>query len=733
MKKNQRGVLTIEASIVLCVTTLFILFLFNFARVYRAENMVSHATLQSADAVALESYLRETTFENDEQRVLFWANRLNGSTTISEDSFESLRTADVASIAKEKFTAAVDETSTGADNILTSLGVKDGLSGIDFTDSKVELTTNDVIVKANYTLKLQFPVFGVTELNLTKTAKAKTAGEILFGINVIPEQQIMGTTTGSGKYKFGTEVTISATANYGYDFVSWDDGNTDNPRTVTVADAKTYVAEFERHNFGVNLFISDTSVPDGRVKGNNDFGRVEASTGGTVSVGGNEYSYESSVHIKAVENPGYNFLFWRGSKVSDTGIESIYKTEQEFDVVIDGTYDLTATYEAIIYPVSVTANLEVAKNSVGVREFGTTSYQKNTNVAFGNEIELKANTLSGYTFKGWYINGSEITGSSYTKISLPVGGGQYVAHYEKDPVIKVKSNGNGTVEIGANGSTSYSCKKGTTVKIIATPNSGYYFNGWSDGGEETHWVTVNSDVTYTASFDNYISVNVISGGGGTVSGGGSNIKKGTITISASPNTGYEFVKWQYSTNGGANYYDANSTSTTFKPNVTQSITYKAIFKKKVYTVSFNVNGGRYAIPSITVEHGKTISNFQKPVGNGKQFVAWQLNGSNCSSVTVTSNITLVAKWKNCSGHVWGHCGVKHYIFSDHSKCQWFEYIAGQHTPNGSGHNRWWNSHRVCKNCGLVSSRYCGSCTSWKKADNFVDIHGVGTQDISGSR
>lgn len=517
MKKNERGVLTVEASIVLCVFALFILFLFSFATIYRAENMVSHATLQAADAVALESYLRETAFETDEQKVLFWANRLNGQDSISADSFESLRTADLESITKEKFALAIGETLESADNILRKLGIDGGLDGIDFSESYVDLTTNDVIVKANYTMKMKFPVFGADQLVASKSAKAKTAGEILFTINVIPEDRIMGSTTGSGKYRMGTEVEIAATANYGFDFVGWDDGNTENPRSVTVAEAKTYVALFERHNFGVNLFIDDPTAADGRVKGSNAFGTVSASQNGAVSVGGNEYNYQSTVRVQAVENPGYRFLHWTGTKVGDTASSSIYTTDRAFDVYMDGTYDLTAVYEPISYTASVTTSCTAAQNSIGVRRYGTSDYAKSVVVPYGNQIELNAATISGYTFLGWYRDGSKLTSSSYTKIPLPAANCTFEAKYEKDPTITVAANGYGSVKIGANGRTSYCCKKGTSVQITAKPNSGYYFAGWSDGEAAQHSVTVNADVTYTATFKPYPSVSIYGGSTGSAS------------------------------------------------------------------------------------------------------------------------------------------------------------------------------------------------------------------------
>ena len=55
-----------------------------------------------------------------------------------------------------------------------------------------------------------------------------------------------GTVTGSGYYMPGDEVTITATPKLGFEFVKWSDGNTDNPRIITMGNADiTYAATFE--------------------------------------------------------------------------------------------------------------------------------------------------------------------------------------------------------------------------------------------------------------------------------------------------------------------------------------------------------------------------------------------------------------------------------------------------------------------------------------------------------
>ena len=57
----------------------------------------------------------------------------------------------------------------------------------------------------------------------------------------------MGTVTANPQkesYKKGDTVVLTATANQGFEFVNWSDGVTDNPRTVTVTENKTYTANF---------------------------------------------------------------------------------------------------------------------------------------------------------------------------------------------------------------------------------------------------------------------------------------------------------------------------------------------------------------------------------------------------------------------------------------------------------------------------------------------------------
>ncbi|MBQ2290707.1 MAG: hypothetical protein II248_00835, partial [Paludibacteraceae bacterium] len=54
----------------------------------------------------------------------------------------------------------------------------------------------------------------------------------------------LGEVAGGGMYTDNTTITITATPYDGYSFLRWSDGNTDNPRTLTVTEDITLTAEF---------------------------------------------------------------------------------------------------------------------------------------------------------------------------------------------------------------------------------------------------------------------------------------------------------------------------------------------------------------------------------------------------------------------------------------------------------------------------------------------------------
>ena len=66
-----------------------------------------------------------------------------------------------------------------------------------------------------------------------------------YTITVNSNNDAWGTVTGGGTYNDGATATLTATPKDGYIFVKWQDGTTENPRTITVTADETWTAYFE--------------------------------------------------------------------------------------------------------------------------------------------------------------------------------------------------------------------------------------------------------------------------------------------------------------------------------------------------------------------------------------------------------------------------------------------------------------------------------------------------------
>ena len=71
----------------------------------------------------------------------------------------------------------------------------------------------------------------------------------------------MGEVIGGGTYKYGTTVTLTATAGSGYQFVEWEeDGETSATREITVEGNATYTAKFEQYYPVSNITLDKTEL-----------------------------------------------------------------------------------------------------------------------------------------------------------------------------------------------------------------------------------------------------------------------------------------------------------------------------------------------------------------------------------------------------------------------------------------------------------------------------------------
>ena len=155
-----------------------------------------------------------------------------------------------------------------------------------------------------------------------------------YSITVLSADEKKGTVTGSGVYKFGMEVILSATAAEGYHFVAWNDGNVENPRVVSVtAQNVTYTATFEINRYSITVLSADESM--GNVTGS-----------GTYDVG-------TEITISAIPAEGFFFTNW-----SDGSVENPRK------IVVTEDMTLTASFEKI--PDYTPTNLHVDVTETGI-------------------------------------------------------------------------------------------------------------------------------------------------------------------------------------------------------------------------------------------------------------------------------------------------------------------------------------------------------------------------------
>lgn len=116
----------------------------------------------------------------------------------------------------------------------------------------------------------------------------------------------------------------------------------------------------------------------------------------------------------------------------------------------------------------------------------------------GSTDTLEAIPNEGYEFDRWSDGGSQthkitwgLSNNSYTAYFRKIGVAKYTLALSASPSYAGTTSGAGTYETG------------TRVTVNATPKSGYRFVRWSDGGAQSHYVTMTSNKSLTAYFEAY--------------------------------------------------------------------------------------------------------------------------------------------------------------------------------------------------------------------------------------
>lgn len=188
-----------------------------------------------------------------------------------------------------------------------------------------------------------------------------------FVVSVSSNDLAMGAVMGSGLYDLNEEATLIAVPENGYKFVSWNDGNTNNPRKITVTEDISFVATF--------VYVPGTETRTiSLFSNNNEWGTV---------TGDGVYELGEEVEIKATPKEGYRFGQWSDGS-----------TQQERIIEVSNDVMLIATFEKIV---------EIEKKTI-------TLFSNNTEWGFvagageypiGKSVEINAVPKDGYRFVQW--------------------------------------------------------------------------------------------------------------------------------------------------------------------------------------------------------------------------------------------------------------------------------------------------------------------------------------------
>ena len=471
-----------------------------------------------------------------------------------------------------------------------------------------------------------------------------------------------GWVDGGGTYQSGTNIVLTALAGtnalnqtglgLGWTFSAWSDGDTNNPRTITVPLTNiSYTAKF------TGTISNQTTVSLGTY-----YQGIVSLNGTPVSAAnnGNFQCQEGSVVQLSVTATGkWTFISWMkyvpvptffGGTIAGT---AFFSSNATINVGVmtpaDGGTDAglcnrwLAVFQNGTSTVTCVANPQFGGSVVGAGDY-----------IAGTAVTLTATPANYYVFTGW---SDGTMNSSYT-ITVPATDITYTANFllPTGTVVVASSPTSG-------GWVSYSginrVAVGTELDLMATPATYWHFDKWLLNGSTailsnpfTVLVMSTNTISYTAQFlqDTATIIGVANPTkGGTVLGSGSGLVGSNMTLTAAPAPYYRFVSWSDGL--------TNSTRTITIPE--GGATYTANFQPLTATITVIVNpagsggingGGVYPINSSNVFLGAfananwTFTNWSDGFTTNAITIGYARNayrkiGTIVSNATYTANFT----------------------------------------------------------------------------------------------
>jgi uncharacterized repeat protein (TIGR02543 family) len=348
--------------------------------------------------------------------------------------------------------------------------------------------------------------FKLVQYTLTTGASPSAAGSV---------------TPATGKFDYGTQLNVTATANTGYEFTGWS-GSAGCTGTgacsVTMTADQSATANFKLVQYTLTTGVSPSGA-----------GTISPASGG-------KYDHGTQVSVTVTANPGYQFTGWSGSGgCTGTGPCTVQMTSDK---------SVTAIFAVVQYTLTTGTNPSGA---------GTVTPASGNKYNYGTQVTVATTTNTGYTFTGWSGSGG-CTGTGPCSVQMTFDKSA-IANFV--PVQYTLTTGVSPSGAGTITPATGKYNSGAQVSVTATANAGYQFTGWSGTGGCTGTgactVTINGDKSVTANFavaQEQFTLTLTTGGSGTGTVGAlpsspnGKYNAGTnVNVTATPGSGCKFKGW----------------------------------------------------------------------------------------------------------------------------------------------------------------------------------------------
>jgi len=318
-------------------------------------------------------------------------------------------------------------------------------------------------------------------------------------------------------FKYGTVVTLTATADLHSSFTGWSGGaaGKTSPITITMDADKTVDAQFTLDSHSLTL----TTSGDG--------------SGAALAIpSGTSFKYGTVITLTATANPHSSFTGWSGAAAGKTSPITI---TMDADRAVDAQFTLDS------HTLTLTTSGDGSGSAVNL--------PAGTSFKYGTVITLTATTNPHSSFTGW--SGAAVGKTNPITITMDADKTVDAQFILDSHSLTLTTSGDGSgAALPTPSGTSF--KYGTVVTLTATADLHSSFTGWSGaaaGKTSSVVITMNADKAVDAQFtlDSHSLTLTTSGDG---SGSAANLPSGTtfkygtvITLTATANPHSSFNGW----------------------------------------------------------------------------------------------------------------------------------------------------------------------------------------------